>query len=79
MWLEFSVARARQTLEHQRDVVLAWHVEAIHRQKKLPPLEELLKVRRRSQTVQEQRAMLSILSQQVGSPLRTRKRKPKAK
>jgi hypothetical protein len=58
--------------------VLAWYIEALHRQKKLPDLQDLLRVRR-VQTVNEQRVMLQMLSDQLGIPLRKRKRKGKAK
>jgi hypothetical protein len=36
-------AVARMNRERDDTIVLAWHIEAIARQKKLPPLERLLK------------------------------------
>lgn len=78
MWVEFEAAKARQKQQIQRDLVLAWHIEALQRQKKLPALEDLLRTRRR-QTVGEQRAMLQMLGDQLGIPLRKRKVKGKVR
>lgn len=63
---------AHQRRDDERDVAmaLAWHVAALSRAKKLPELRTLLSKARRPQTVDEQKSMLNILSQQYGIPLR---------
>jgi hypothetical protein len=75
--VEFEAARERQRLQVRRDLSLAWHIEAMQRQKKLPSLITLLSEREPGQTVGQQKAMLTMLSEQYGFPLRTRKRKKK--
>jgi len=74
LFREFVVSKQRQEDEHDRDMRLAWTIEGLRRQKKLPALKSLLTKRRaRTQTVHEQRAMLEILSAQYGIPLRKAK------
>jgi hypothetical protein len=58
---------------------LAWHVEAMRRQKKLPALRTLLLRARAAtpQTVGQMRAALSVLSAQYGIPMRKVAKRPK--
>lgn len=39
--------REKETSEFEKDITLAWHIEAFSRQKKLPKLEKILKDIRR--------------------------------
>lgn len=39
--------RERETAAFEKDITLAWHIEAFSRQKKLPKLEKILKDIRR--------------------------------
>jgi hypothetical protein len=63
---------AQQRIDDERDkaISLAWHVAALSRTKKFPELRTLLKKRNRPQSVPEQKAMLHILSEQYGIPLK---------
>ena len=45
MFAEFVVARQRQSDQADRDLILAWSIEAFHRQKRLKPLKALLEKR----------------------------------
>lgn len=68
---EFVVAKRKRDDDTDRDVRLAWSIAALQRQKKLPSLQSLLNSsRKRLQTVDEQRAMLEILSGKYGGALR---------
>jgi len=69
---EFEAAKLRRQDEFDRDMVQAWHVEMLHRQKKVPPLESLLRAKRaaRAPTRDQQLAVMHILSAQMGIPLR---------
>lgn len=42
LFREFEVAKRKREDERERDLVLAWHIEALHRQKTLPTLHEML-------------------------------------
>jgi hypothetical protein len=44
--LDGAVARLRR--DRDETIILAWHIEAFAKQKKLPPLEGLLKPQRKS-------------------------------
>ena len=66
MFAEFVVARQRQSDQADRDLVLAWSIEAFHRQKRLKPLKALLEKRGAKgkparQTPQEMRDVLQKL------------------
>lgn len=64
---EFVVAKKRREDQADRDVALAWRIAALQRQKKLPSLSSLLiSTKKRVQSVDEQRAMLEMLSKQYG-------------
>lgn len=61
--------------QYDRDLTLAWSIELMHRQKKLPALDTLLKGNKQQRkSVQEHKHMVHILSQQYGGQLRTRKK-----
>lgn len=76
LWNEFAAAKERLEQSVQRDLALAWHIEALHRQKQLPELSRLLRRhQRRPQTIAEQRGVLEMLSAQMGIPLRKAKAK----
>lgn len=60
----------RRTLQRHDALYLAWHIEALHRQKKLPTLDRLTNHRSTAQTADEMRAALTTLSKQYGSPIR---------
>ena len=70
--------RIRQREETDRDLMLAWWVERISLEvrntNKLPPLETYLRRGRKAvrQSPQEQRAVLHILSEQYGIPLKVK-------
>jgi hypothetical protein len=53
---------------------IAWHVAALSRQKRLPSLRSLMirKAKEKPPTMAQQRAVLTILSAQMGIPLRKR-------
>lgn len=53
-----------------RDIAHAWYTAALSRAEKMPKLASLLDGGPRRQTVDEQRAMLEVLSAQYGIPLR---------
>jgi hypothetical protein len=72
---ELEAIRLRRKDEFERDVALAWHVEALRRQKALPKLERLLATQVK-QSAKEQRQMLQILSAQYKIPLKEHKRAP---
>lgn len=64
---------ARDLAQHARDreIVLAWNTAALSRAKKLPALKTLLaQSHQKVQTMGEQRAMLALLSERYGIPLR---------
>jgi hypothetical protein len=68
---EMEAARLRQQDEADRVIALAWHIEALRRTKKLPALRTLLKeTAQRPQTLAQQKAVIHILSAQMGIPLR---------
>ena len=71
---ELVAAKDRRDDAHQQMVSLAWHVEAMHRQQRLPSLASLLKRQDRPQGIQEQRVMLEAISQTYGLPLQRRKK-----
>ena len=73
--MELEAARTRQHRAYQRDVSLAWHVEALHRQKTLRPLAELLAPQGNRQSAAQQKAVLTVLSEQYGLPMRKGKAK----
>jgi hypothetical protein len=55
---------------------IAWHVAALGRQKKLPDLKRLLTKRKeRPPSIEQQKAVLHVLSAQYGIPLKTRHKK----
>lgn len=58
----------RRRHEHDERAWLAWHVEALSRQKKMPALENFIsaKMKRRSQTVAEQIAIAQRWTAAVG-------------
>ena len=67
-------AKRRHQDARDRDLTLAWQIEALHRAKRLPALKTLLDKteKPRPQTVSEQRTILEALSQTIGVPLRKR-------
>lgn len=76
---EFEAARRRQRDKIERDIVLAWQITRIHvltkNQKRVPDLKALLPKDpgTQRQTVAQQRAALSLLSEAFGGQLRARK------
>lgn len=55
---------------------LAWHIAALHRQKKLPSLKSLLaKQPRQRQNPKQLRSALTLMSAQLGIPLRRASKK----
>jgi hypothetical protein len=71
---EFVIIADTRRDAHDRDMQLAWHVAALSRQPRLPPLRRLLARRHvAGQTRGEVRTALSALSQQYGIPLRVRR------
>jgi hypothetical protein len=77
--LEFDAARERHTIDVRRDLSMAWHIEALHRQERLMPLSRLLGVAPQQASVMDQKAALMTLSEQTGIPLRQGKKGKKAK
>jgi len=72
-----EVARLCRQDAADRDITLAWHVEALHRQKKLPSLKTLVRrvgVSVRQSAVQ-MRSALSVMSAQYGIPIRKAKKR----
>jgi hypothetical protein len=74
---EFEAARLQREDEHDRDVVLAYHIVHIYvktqNDKRMPTLSTLLHGARRSsgrQSIAAQRSALQMLSQKYGIPLR---------
>lgn len=71
LFRELVVAQQRQDDERDLAMSTAWHTAAMSRMKKMPALKTLLsKQKHRPQTVGEQKAMLHILSEQYGYPLK---------
>jgi len=71
---EFVIVAETRRDAHDRDMQLAWHVAALSRQPRLPPLRRLLARRHAArQTRAEVRTVLGELSQQYGIPLRVRR------
>ena len=60
MFREFVVAKELAEEQFDRDVRLAWHIEVLQRQRKLPPLKQLLiaQSRKGPQTEHERRAAI---------------------
>lgn len=58
--------------DRNRDVTVAWLTAAFERQKKLPELHSLLTIRstRERPTIEQQRSMLTMLSERYGFPMR---------
>lgn len=75
MFRELVVYREQAQDQHDRDASLAWLIEMLHRQKKLPALKTLLARREAApQSTGQMRTMLHVLSAQYGLPLRKGKR-----
>lgn len=72
LFREFVAGKEREEASRARDLSFAWHVEAFARQKTLPRLEVLLQGLQgpKRQSLSEQRAMLQVLSEQYGIPVR---------
>lgn len=72
LFREFAALKDANDDQHDRDVILAYRIEALHRTKTLPALSTLLsrRARPRQQSVATQRAMLEILSAQHGGQVR---------
>lgn len=72
------VARERAKDDHDRQVTLAWQIEALHRAKKLPELKTLLaRYRRQRQSTGQMRSMLHLLAEQHGGVVVRGKKTPK--
>lgn len=73
MFREFVVAKQRGEDDHDRDVALAWRIDALRRHKKLPSLKSLLVSGRRNQkqTPKQMRTALHLLAAQYGGEVRT--------
>jgi hypothetical protein len=71
LYREFVAAMERRTDQRDRDLYMAWHVEALSRQKKMPTLESLLRKKSSAaQSVSQMRDVLATLSKQYGIPLK---------
>lgn len=86
LWREFAAARQRWHDDYQQTLILAWHVAAFQRQKKIPGLKDLLKraetsaAPQKPPTMAQQKAQLVMLSEYLGRSLRSGKaRKQKNK
>lgn len=68
------MARRRLDADTVRDLSLAWHIEALHRQKKLPALKAMLPQRLRAaeqpQSVKHHLVMLEMIGAKHGIKLR---------
>lgn len=74
------MAKDRVEDEHDRDVVLAWMGANFQRAEKMPDLKTVLAKKEtapRRQTTAQKHAMLSMLSEHLGIPLRPRKGTPR--
>lgn len=70
---ELVIAKQRREDEHDRDVTLAWTVEALRRTKRLPALKTLFAKRSSErQTSRQLRTTLQLLSEAYRIPLRTK-------
>lgn len=70
---ELVAARERSRAEHERDLGLAWHIEALSRtakDKRLLPLWKLLGKTPPVETPKEQRAAVEMLHNVYGGKLR---------
>lgn len=83
LWNEFQAATARAKREFDRDLILAWQIErlsimAMQRDggRKLPDIRKLLgdAGARRTQTREEQRAVIYALAASLGRPVQKVKR-----
>jgi len=64
---EISAAIRRHANEHNARAWLAWHVAALQRSKKMPPLKRLMaQEKRRRQTWQEQLKMVELWQAVLG-------------
>jgi hypothetical protein len=56
----------------QRDLLLAWHIAALHRQKRLPSRESLLSTSgsKAPQSHEQMESALQMLSRQYGIPIK---------
>lgn len=70
MYDELEIVSLRRKDDFDRDITLAWHIEALRRTDKLPSLKNVLSQRVRRQTPRQMRAALNTLSEQYGIPLR---------
>lgn len=73
LFRELALAKERREGEHDRDMVLAWHMAALTRRTKgLPKVEQLLtrKPARRQQSVREQIAMWQVAAARFGGEFR---------
>lgn len=67
---ELVAERERRFEANDRAMHLAWHIEALHRQKRLPSLSSLASKRRgQEQTQEEMSVALRTLSEQYGIPM----------
>jgi len=64
------VGQQAEEAAHDRAMRQAWITAALGRTDKMPKIDTLLTQRRKRQTPQEHLAMLRILSQQYGIPMR---------
>lgn len=62
--MHFEAARARAEIRHNETMSLAWHIVALQRQKRLPPLSRLTRKSRvkkpRRQTWEEQLGIMRL-------------------
>lgn len=71
LFREYVVGQTKKDDERDAAMSLAWQIAALQKRNPLPKLETLLTKRRSApvQTVDQQRAMLEVLSAQYGLPL----------
>lgn len=79
LFREFTATKQVMDDAHDRDAMLAWRIEALHRTKTLPAPVTLMRHRTGSQrqSVQQQRTVLEMLSAQYGGQLRPHRPSPR--
>lgn len=75
LFREFVVAKRRSEDKHDQRMVLAWTIEGLHRQKTLPNVKTLLANRQVRQNAKQMLAVVELISEAYGLPLRKGKKK----
>lgn len=71
LWMEFRAFKEKSRDAIERDLSLAWQVNALMRAKKLPTLRSLLEDRHiKRQSAKQIAGILEVMSEQYGIPLK---------